>query len=289
MRYNRIKEVLEENSLSQKWLSDQIGVSVVTVNFWCSNKSQPSIKTFFEVSKILKTKIENLLITEIEKVEMEKVVIVGSSGHSKVIIDIFEKMPNMEILGLIDAYRSKGEKTLGYEILGSEDILKELLDEDPSIKIFVAIGDNWIRKVVVEKIIGLVPKINFVSAIHPESMIGKKVKMGKGVAIMGGRIVNSDSIVGDFCIINTNSSLDHDCLMEEYSSLAPNAITGGNVKVGKFSAILISATIKHGLSLGNHTVVGAGSVVLNSFGDNAIVYGMPAKEIRKREIGEEYL
>ena len=61
MRYNRIKEELDEQELSQKWLSDQIGVSVVTVNFWCSNKSQPSIKTLFEISKILKITPDRLL------------------------------------------------------------------------------------------------------------------------------------------------------------------------------------------------------------------------------------
>ena len=38
----------------------------------------------------------------------EKVLIVGSSGHSKVIIDIFEKMSNISIIGLIDAYRPAG-------------------------------------------------------------------------------------------------------------------------------------------------------------------------------------
>ena len=61
MRYNRIKEELEEQELSQKWLSDQIGVSVVTVNFWCSNKSQLSIKTLFEISKVLKITPDRLI------------------------------------------------------------------------------------------------------------------------------------------------------------------------------------------------------------------------------------
>ena len=66
MRYNRIKEELEEQEFSQKWLSDQIGVSVVTVNFWCSNKSQPSIKTLFEISKVLKITPDRLLNKQVE-------------------------------------------------------------------------------------------------------------------------------------------------------------------------------------------------------------------------------
>jgi len=54
MQYNRIKLVLEEKDISQKRLSDLMGVSVVTINSWCNQKSQPSIRTLFENSKILK-------------------------------------------------------------------------------------------------------------------------------------------------------------------------------------------------------------------------------------------
>ena len=64
MEYNKIKEVLEEKGLSQKWLSDQIKVSVVTVNSWCNNKSQPSLKRLYEVSNKLEVNINQLLIDE---------------------------------------------------------------------------------------------------------------------------------------------------------------------------------------------------------------------------------
>lgn len=219
----------------------------------------------------------------------QEIVIVGSSGHSKVIIDIFEKTPNIFILGLLDKFRKKGEKTLGYEILGSEDILKDLLEENSSLKVFIAIGDNFIRNKVFNEIIKIVPNIEFISGIHPKSVIGKGVKIGKGTCVMAGAVINSDTKVGDFCIINTNSSLDHDCIMEDYTSLAPNSVTGGNVKIGKFSSISISTTVKHGITIGKHSIIGAGSVLLNNCGDNIILYGIPAKEIRKRKIGERYL
>lgn len=219
----------------------------------------------------------------------EKILIIGSSGHSKVVIDIFEKMSNILIVGLIDAYRPEGSETLGYKILGSEDIINDLFQNDPTIKIFVAIGDNFIRHKVVNKIKSLIPGIEFISAIHPNSIIGKNVVIGEGVAIMAGVTINSDSIISDFCILNTNASLDHDNFMDKYSSLAPNSVTGGNVTIGKFSSISISATIKHGVSVGDHSIIGAGSVLLKDCPDNMILYGIPAREIRKREAGDKYL
>ena len=220
---------------------------------------------------------------------VEKVLIVGSSGHSKVVIDIFEKMGNVLIMGLIDSRRPKNSETLGYKILGSDDLIDKLFQKDPNIKIFVAIGDNFTRYKVVNRIKSLIPDIKFISAIHPKSTIGKNVVIGEGVAIMAGVTVNSDSIINDFCILNTNASLDHDNYMDIYSSLAPNSVTGGNVRIGRFSAISISATIKHGVSVGEHSIIGAGSVLLKDCSDYKVLYGIPAREIRNREIEDKYL
>lgn len=219
----------------------------------------------------------------------ESLLIIGASGHSKVIIDIIEKEGKYNILGLLDSQRPAGDKILGYTVLGKEEELPSIISISPGCKLFIAIGDNWIRNKVVNKMIALVPNINFASLVHPSAQIGKNVKIGRGVAIMAGAIINSDTSIEDFTIINTKASIDHDNKIFNFSSLAPNATTGGNVSVGEFSAISIGATIKHGISIGKHTIIGAGALVLNNFGDNCIVYGTPAKEIRKRTAGERYL
>ena len=65
MEYNRIKSILEEKDISQKRLSDLMRVSVVTINSWCNQKSQPSIRTLFEISKILKTTPDKLVNNKI--------------------------------------------------------------------------------------------------------------------------------------------------------------------------------------------------------------------------------
>jgi len=219
----------------------------------------------------------------------KKVLIIGSSGHSKVIIDIFEKEKKYEIIGLLDKYRCIGEETLGYKVLGCEENLKELLQIYPNIKLFIAIGDNWIRYKVFNKILSNYPNIDFVSTIHPSAQIANNVKVGKGVSIMAGVIINSDVNIGDFVIINTKASIDHDSKMLNFSSLAPNVTTGGNVQIGEYSAVSISTTIKHNLIVGSHSVIGAGSLLMKNCGDNKIMYGVPAKIIRNREIGEKYL
>jgi sugar O-acyltransferase (sialic acid O-acetyltransferase NeuD family) len=221
--------------------------------------------------------------------EKKPLIIIGASGHAKVVIDIFIKSDQYQILGLLDDRIEKGTEVSGLMILGKVEILTSLLLKFKNCVVFVAIGDNWTRHLVVEKLLKTKPDLDFASAIHPSAQIGIDVKIGNGVAIMAGAIVNSGTSVEDFGIINTNSSIDHDCHLGKFSSLAPGVTTGGNVKIGDFSSVSIGATILHGKSIGNQSVVGAGSLVVKDVSDFEVVYGVPAKLIRKRLEGEKYL
>jgi acetyltransferase-like isoleucine patch superfamily enzyme len=77
--------------------------------------------------------------------------------------------------------------------------------------------------------------------------------------------------------------------MLDFSSLAPAAVTGGTVQIGLRSAISIGATIKHGLKIGDDSVVGANSYLNIDLPSNQIAYGTPAKSVRTRKIGDSYL
>ena len=61
MKYNRLKECLVKRDISQKWLSEKLLVSTVTVNMWCKNKSQPPLKKIYEISEVLNIKPSELI------------------------------------------------------------------------------------------------------------------------------------------------------------------------------------------------------------------------------------
>ncbi len=220
---------------------------------------------------------------------MEKILVIGSSGHARVVIDIIEKEGKYEIAGCIDSFRSKGERTYDYEVLGNENDISELVVTYNITGYIVAIGDNWARSVLREKISLLKTNIKLISAIHPSVQIGKNVKIGYGTVLMPGVVVNSNAIIGDCCLLNTCSSLDHDSIMENFSSLAPHATTGGSVRIGEFSSVSLSSCISNKVKIGKHSIIGAGSVVFEDIPDFKLAFGTPAKVIRDREIGEKYV
>lgn len=220
---------------------------------------------------------------------MENVVIIGASGHGSVVLDCIEKEGRYKVVGFVDSFKKAGLSQCGYPILGSENDLPYILSAYDVSGGIVAVGDNWLRKCVVNKIRSIVPDFNFVKVVHPSAIIGKNVLVGEGSVVMPGVIVNSRAIIGDFCILNTNSSLEHDGILGAYSSLAPRACTGGNLVLGSFSAVGLGANLIENIEIGSHTVIGAGALVINHIPSEVIAYGTPAKVVRKRKIGERYL
>ena len=60
---NRIKEVLDEKGIKQKWLAEKLGKSYNMVNSYIQNRQQPRIEILFEIANILDVDAKELLIT----------------------------------------------------------------------------------------------------------------------------------------------------------------------------------------------------------------------------------
>ena len=106
---------------------------------------------------------------------------------------------------------------------------------------------------------------------------------------MSGVVINTQTVIGEHCIINTSSSIDHDNKFKNFSSCGPGVVTGGNVTVGECSFLGIGSVVKHDIKIGKNSVVGGSSFVNKNCYDNYIYYGIPVKKIRKRKFDENYL
>lgn len=217
------------------------------------------------------------------------IVIVGSSGHARVVLDIVEKQGLYTISGFIDSYRPAGETESGYPILGDESLLPGLVADGELDGFIVAIGDNHIRQKVTDRIAAICPTLPLVAAVHPSANIGRGVVIGPGTVVMAGASVNPASTIGVGCILNTHCSLDHDSAIGDFASLAPASATGGNCKIAAGAAVGIGATLVHGISVGTHTIVGAGATVLRDLPAQVVAYGTPAKVVSERAVGDRYL
>lgn len=224
--------------------------------------------------------------TELEKYqprETSQLIIIGAGGHAVSVANV-ARSAGFNICHFVDP-KKEGQKLLNISIIGSIDVLKNKRDFNFSI----ALGDNSSREKIYNEITRGFGKISFPAIVHSSAVIGEFSRLGQGTVVMPKAVVGPNSTVGHFCLINTHASIDHDCLMHHFSSLAPGAITGGSVEIGVRSAVSIGAVIKHGIKIGDDCVVGANSYVNTDLPNNLVAYGTPARHVRSRSIGDPYL
>ena len=220
---------------------------------------------------------------------MKNIIIIGASGHGKVVADIVEQEGRYSLAGFVDAAVVAGTEFFGYPVLGREEDLPGLTTKMGLSGCLVAVGDNWSRMQCAAKVRGLVPELPFVAVAHPSARLARGAEIGAGTVVMAGAVLGPDVRVGQFCIVNTGACLDHDGVLEDFSSLAPGVVAGGNVRIGTGSAVSLGAHLIHGVAVGVHSVVGAGATVLENIPDRVLAHGTPARVVRSRGEGERYL
>jgi sugar O-acyltransferase (sialic acid O-acetyltransferase NeuD family) len=220
---------------------------------------------------------------------MKNIVLIGGGNQAHYTIDIIEKEGKYNIVGIIDSIHDVDSDRFGYKIIGRQENISQIIKEYDVEGGVISIGDNWSRYYVYNQIKELAPDLEFVNAIHPSIVIGNNVTLGKGIVAMAGCIFNPKSFIGNFTFFATGAQVEHDNYIDDFSSISAGSITGGYVKLGKYSAVTLGVTIMDRVEIGENTVIGSGSLVTKSFPSDVLAYGNPAKIIRNRTKGEKFL
>lgn len=148
---------------------------------------------------------------------------------------------------------------------------------NPEEKLVLSILNTETKKRIVESLSQREAK--FYKLIHPTSILGTNVKLGKGCVICPNCILTNDIQIGDFVFINTSSTIGHDTVIGDFTSINGKVEITGKVKVGSGCSFGVGAKVIPGRSIGNNVVVGAGSIVIRNFGNNITIFGNPAKKV----------
>lgn len=206
-------------------------------------------------------------------VKKNRLVIIGASGHGKVVADIALKMECYKNIFFLDDDESLID-CMGFPVIGkSEEAASHYRNSD----IFIAVGNAEVRQTLQQKLELIGASIP--TLIHPAAIIGTNVKIGQGTVVMAGSVINSDSVIGKGCIINTCSSVDHDCNIADYVHIAVGAHLAGTVDIGTRSWIGIGAVVSNNINIISDCMIGAGAVVIKNITKNGTYIGVPAKKM----------
>lgn len=198
---------------------------------------------------------------------LNRLVIIGASGHGKVIADIAVKCGYQDIVFLDD--NEKVKECAGFPVIGKVSYAVTMNDDK-----IVAIGNAEIREIIQSKL------SNLVTLIHPNAVVSRRVEIGEGTVIMAGAVINSDVIIGKGCIINTGASVDHDCKIGDFVHVSVGAHVAGTASIGRNTWVGAGATVSNNVSICDHCMIGAGAVVVNDVVNSGTYVGVPVRKIK---------
>jgi sugar O-acyltransferase (sialic acid O-acetyltransferase NeuD family) len=210
---------------------------------------------------------------------MDPIVVIGGGGHAKVVLSILHKLGKYQILGYTDLKDSG--VLLGADYLGSDQELTSMAAERTSLNAVLAIGQVGLGKARRELQTRLQSlSLSFPSIVSPNALLNEEVRIGVGVTVMDGVVINSGASIGQGAIVNTNSTVEHDVRIEDWVHIAPGVTISGGVTIGRFSMIGVGATVIEGKQIASECIVGAGATVVNDLTEPGVYVGSPARRIR---------
>jgi sugar O-acyltransferase (sialic acid O-acetyltransferase NeuD family) len=208
-----------------------------------------------------------------------QVLIIGAGGHGRVVVDILRAGGQFQPAGFIDSTPSlAGTTVAGLPVFGGANQLSKVRQQHKLRHAIVAIGDNRVRL----RYAALLKEQGFelINAIHPTASIAATASLGRNIVIAAQVAVCNEATIGDSCILNTGCVVDHECELGKAVHVCPGTNVAGRVRVGACAWLGIGCTIIQCLSIGQHAIVGAGTVVIRDVPDFATVVGVPARVIK---------
>ena len=163
---------------------------------------------------------------------MKNLILIGGGGHCKACIDVIEQTEQFDIVGVLDKPEFVGENVLGYNILGSDDMIESLAQKNHEFLITVGqIRTHQIR----QKLFGKLLECNasLATVISPRAYVSEYATVGQGTIVMHDALISVSAKIGQNCIINSKALIEHDVVVEDHCHISTAAVLNGGVSIKK--------------------------------------------------------
>ena len=206
---------------------------------------------------------------------MKKLLIVGAGGFGRELYVWAGQHPacgrEWELAGFLD------DNADALAPFGSFAPVRPLAGHHPSADTIYlcGIGMPSLKEKLVSPL--LAAGAEFLTFVHPQALVGARVKLGKGVVLCPGAVVSVDIELGDFVMVNLNCTIGHDASLGPWTSLSAQCDITGHVRVADRVFMGSRASVIPGKSVGSRSIVGAGAVVVTDVPADVTVVGIPAR------------
>jgi UDP-perosamine 4-acetyltransferase len=194
---------------------------------------------------------------------VSKVFIIGAGGHARVIASMLKVQSQF----------------VTADPASEDSVFAELVAEHANADFYVGIGNNAARLRVAEKLRALGGRLP--PCVAPNAFVARDAQVAHAAVICLGSQIGSRAEIGFACIVNTLSSVDHDCILGDCTQVTAGVTFGGTVVVGKSGFFGIKSAVIPNRTIGDDVVVMAGSLVTRNVPSRMMVGGSPARILRR--------
>ncbi|WP_216904192.1 NeuD/PglB/VioB family sugar acetyltransferase [Synechococcus sp. CCY 9618] len=205
--------------------------------------------------------IAKLATLSLKERNSNRLLLIGSGGHARALIDIIESASDWRIVGLVGQSTEIGAKIFGYPVLGSDENLDHLRGfADGAILAMGHLGSATKRQDLALRLQAL----DFITPVivSAHGFVSRHASLGPGTTVGHGAIVNAGASVGSHCIINSKALIEHDAIIGDHCHISTGVLINGGVSIGAASFIGSGSIVREGLVLPSETIVGAGKRVM---------------------------
>jgi len=199
-------------------------------------------------------------------------VLIGTGGLTKQILSSFpirlKKKNKLRVFN--DTYIFRNETSWhGIEVLHDIDQLYNQFKINPDFICSISTKYDRVSLINQFKSLGGIPT----SYIAENSSVCTG-EIGRGSIILQNCIIESNTNLGEFVIINNGSIVSHDSTIGYNTEICPRVTLTGNVSIGENCFIGTGAVITPGVSVVSNCTIGASSLVLKDISNPGKYFGV---------------
>lgn len=212
--------------------------------------------------------------------------VIGASSVALNVLDLAHEL-SRSVEVFVDETVAAGAQLRGTDFQVA-NTLEPWIDDD-RLDVVIAIGDNFWRENVYNRLRHRVRPERFINLVHPRATVSSYARLGIGSLLLANSTIGPYATIGDFAYLNVNTVVAHDCALGSFVSMSPGAALAGRVRVGARSSVGMNASVREGRAVSEDVIVGANSFVNSDAPSSCVLVGAPARVLRERVSGERYL